>query len=68
MLGLGGVSGQCLRSVVPVQAAADEVAQIECGGAVAEPGVVLGGAQVAEFDAPRSRDRLHPDACFFPSS
>ena len=49
---LGGVSGQCPRCVAPVQAAADEVAQSECGGAVAEPGVVLGGAQVAEFEAP----------------
>ncbi len=31
-----------------VRAAADEVAQVEGGGAVLEPGVVSGGAEVAE--------------------
>jgi hypothetical protein len=35
-----------------VQAAGDEVAQVEGCGAVLEPGVVAGGAEVAEFEAP----------------
>jgi len=35
-----------------VQAAVDEIAQVERGGAVLEPGIVLGGAQVAEFEPP----------------
>ena len=33
------------------QAAGDEVAQVECGGAAFEPGVVVGGAAVAQFEA-----------------
>src|SRR5690348_10584678 len=38
--------------VAPGQAAADEVAQVEGGGPVLEPGVVTGDAEVAEFEAP----------------
>jgi hypothetical protein len=30
----------------------DEGAQVECGGAGAQPGVVLGEAEVAQLDAP----------------
>jgi hypothetical protein len=43
-----GVSGQHPCPVVAGEAAADEVAQVEGGGAVLEPGVVPGGAEVAE--------------------
>ena len=48
----GGWSGEDPCSVLTGQAAADEVTQVERGGPVLEPGVVAGGAQVAEFEAP----------------
>src|SRR5438046_501552 len=47
-----GRSGQDPCSVLAGQTAADEIAQVQGGGAVLEPGVVAGGAEVAEFEAP----------------
>src|SRR6266568_4102894 len=49
---LPGWSGQHPCPVVAGEAAADEVAQVEGCGAVLEPGVVPGGAEVAESEAP----------------
>ncbi len=46
-----GWSGQYPCPVLAGQATADEVAQVEGGGAVLEPGVVPGGAEVAELEA-----------------
>ena len=48
----GWWSGEDPCPVAEGQAAADEVAQVEGGGAVLEPGVVAEGAAVAEFEAP----------------
>src|SRR5258708_11484904 len=48
----GGWSGQHPCPVVAGEAAADEVAQVEGCGAVLEPGVVPGGAEGAELEAP----------------
>src|SRR5258707_1757894 len=42
--------GQHPGAVPASQALADEVAQVECGGAALEPGVVLGRPAVAEFE------------------
>src|SRR5713226_7514911 len=47
-----GWSGQHPCPVVAGEAAADEVAQVEGCGAVFEPGVVAGGAEIAESEAP----------------
>src|SRR5260370_33552950 len=48
---LGAWSGGQHPGAVPAsQALADEVAQVECGGAALEPGVVLGRPAVAEFE------------------
>ncbi|HET9898147.1 MAG TPA: hypothetical protein VFQ44_24725 [Streptosporangiaceae bacterium] len=43
--------GDVPGGAVVVEAFADEVAQVEGGGAGGEPGVVLFGAAVAEFEA-----------------
>src|SRR6266487_3316395 len=45
-------SGQHPGCVIAGEAAVDEVAQVQGGGAVLEPGVVAGGAEVVEFEAP----------------
>jgi len=44
-------SGERPCPVAAGQAMVDEVAQVEGGGAVLEPGVVAGGAEVAELEA-----------------
>ncbi len=52
---IGGLSGGLGRqnpdSCRTSESTADEVAQVESGGTACEPGVVLGGAAVAEFQA-----------------
>src|SRR6266498_4279679 len=49
--GSGGLGRQNPDSCRESEAAADEVAQVQAGGAAFEPGVVLGGAAVAQFEA-----------------
>ena len=52
--GLPGCSGggQCPGAVLAGQAAADEGAQVDRGGAAFEPGVVAGRSAVAQLDPP----------------
>jgi hypothetical protein len=40
-----------MRLLVSRESATDEVTQVECGGSAGEPGVVLLGAAVAQFQA-----------------
>src|SRR5215472_9763407 len=51
-VGRPGRSGQYPCPVSAVQAAAGEVVQVQGGGAVLQPGVVLGGAEVAQLEPP----------------
>src|ERR1700689_4451185 len=50
---VGLFPGACL----PGQPPADQVAQVQCGGPVAEPGVVLGFSPVAELEAAAAEGR-----------
>jgi hypothetical protein len=48
----GGLSRQDPDSCRASETASEEITQIESGGASGEPGVVLDGALIAQFQAP----------------
>src|SRR3712207_2297622 len=62
-VGRGWLDGQSPGAVDAVESAAEEGAQVQRGGAALEPGVVLGGAAVAQRDpAPAAVGDLRDDA------